>query len=48
MSEVRKLLDQHSLLFRKDDNSKFEIGKLYICLDDLDFSGILDRLKVKE
>lgn len=48
MSEVRRLLEQHSLLFRKDDNSKFEIGKLYISLDELDYSGILDKLEVKK
>ena len=47
MNEVRRLLEQYSLLFRKDDNDKFEIGKLYICLDALDYSGILDKLKVK-
>ena len=48
MNEVRELLEKHSLIFRKDDNSKFEIEKLYVCLEDLDYSGILDRLEMKE
>lgn len=48
MMKVREFLEQNAIIFRKDDNSKFEVGKLYVSLDALDYNGDLDKLKLRE